>query len=148
VVLGVVALALLIQLVPYGRSHGNPPVTRAVRWDSPRTAALFKQACQDCHSNLSSWRWYDQIAPASWLVEHDIQDGRQRLNVSEWNRGQPDVAEVMRAITGGSMPPLQYKLVHAEGRLSKKQRQALAAGIAATYKKDPPPRGAHHPSSG
>src|SRR5437588_12926711 len=57
--LGLVALFLLIQLVPYGHSHANPPVTKAVRWSSPATGKLFAQACQDCHSNLSSWRWYD-----------------------------------------------------------------------------------------
>ena len=137
--LGGIALLALIQLVPYGRSHANPPVTHAVKWDSPRTAKLFSQACQDCHSNLTSWRWYDSIAPASWLVQHDIEDGRQRFNVSEWNRGQPEVGEVVRAITSGSMPPIQYKVVHSGGRLSQAERRLLAHGIAATYKKDPPP---------
>ena len=142
--LGLVVLLLLIQLVPYGRSHANPPVTRAVRWDSPRTKELFAQACQDCHSNLSSWRWYDDIAPASWLVEHDIEDGRRRLNVSEWNRGQPDLGEVLHAINGGGMPPIQYKVVHAGGRLSSAERAALAKGMAATYRKDPPRVRAEH----
>ena len=139
VVLAIVGFFLLIQLVPYGRSHANPPVTRAIKWNSPRTARLFAQACQDCHSNLSSWRWYDSIAPASWLVQHDIDDGRQRLNVSEWNRGQPDVSEVVQAITSGSMPPIQYKLVHSGGRLSDAQRRQLARGIELTYKRDRPP---------
>jgi hypothetical protein len=139
IVIGLVVLLALIQLVPYGHSSTNPAVTRQVHWDSPRTAALFKSACQDCHSNLSSWRWYDKIAPASWLVEHDIQDGRRRLNVSEWNRGQPDLEEVLRVIRGGGMPPLQYKLAHSGARLSQQQRDQLARGMAATYKQDPPP---------
>jgi mono/diheme cytochrome c family protein len=138
-VLGLVAVLVLIQVVPYGRSHANPSVKRAVKWDSPRTAKLFAQACQDCHSNLTDWRWYDSIAPASWLVQHDIEDGRRRLNVSDWQRGQPDVGEVIHAITSGSMPPLQYKLVHAGGRLSQAQRRELARGIRATFRKDPPP---------
>ena len=142
--LGAIALFALIQLIPYGHTHGNPPVARAVKWDSPQTAKLFSQACQDCHSNLSDWRWYDSIAPGSWLVQHDIEDGRQRLNVSEWNRGQPDVREVVNAITSGQMPPFQYKLVHAGGRLSDVQRRLLARGIEATYKKDPPPISHEH----
>ena len=138
IALGAVALLALIQLVPYGRSHANPPVTRSVKWDSPRTAKLFAQACQDCHSNLTDWRWYDSVAPASWLVQHDIDDGRGRMNVSEWNRGQPDIGEVIQSITSGSMPPLQYKLIHSGGRLSQAQRRELARGMSATYKKDPP----------
>jgi cytochrome c len=105
------------------------------------TAKLFAGACQDCHSNLSSWRWYDRIAPGSWLVQNDIQGGRKRLNVSEWDKPQPDVAEVVRVIEGGSMPPLQYKVIHPSGALSKQQRAALARGFQATYRKDTPPIG-------
>jgi mono/diheme cytochrome c family protein len=142
-VVALIAFLLLIQLIPYGHSSANPPVTKAVRFDSPQTAKLFAQACQDCHSNLTNWRWYDKIAPASWLVQHDIQDGRGRLNVSEWNRAQPPIDEVVQAIKSGHMPPLQYKLVHAGGRLSKAQADALARGMEATYKKDRPPIAQH-----
>lgn len=138
VAIGLAALLVLIQFVPYGHSRANPPVTRAVRWNSPETAKLFAGACQDCHSNLSDWRWYDKIAPGSWLVQNDIQGGRERLNVSSWNQPQPDVAEVVRQIRSGSMPPLQYKIAHAGGRLSQSQRDALARGFEATYKSDPP----------
>lgn len=139
IVLGVVALLAVIQVVPYGHSHANPFVSRTVRWDSARTKQLFAQACQDCHSNLTNWRWYDSIAPGSWLVQHDVEDGRRRMNVSEWNQPQPDVREVERVILGGGMPPLQYKVIHSGGRLSQTERRQLARGIAATYRKDAPP---------
>jgi mono/diheme cytochrome c family protein len=136
--LGLFALFVLIQFVPYGHSHANPRVMRAVHWDSAETAKLFDGACQDCHSNLSTWRWYDDIAPGSWLVERDIKSGRKRMNVSEWDRPQPGVGEVVAQITSGEMPPWQYKLLHAGGRLSQAQRDALARGIEATYRQDPP----------
>jgi mono/diheme cytochrome c family protein len=136
---GLVALLVLLQFVPYGHSRANPPVTRAVKWDSPETARLFAGACQDCHSNLSNWRWYDKVAPASWLVQNDIDGGRNHLNVSEWNKAQPDIGQIVRVIRGGGMPPLQYKIMHADGRLSTQQRNALASGFERTYRKDPPP---------
>jgi mono/diheme cytochrome c family protein len=136
--IGLLVLVALVQFVPYGHSRANPAVTRAVRWDRPQTARLFAGACQDCHSNLTNWRWYDKIAPASWLVQSDIQGGRQHLNVSEWNKPQPDVGEIVREIRSGQMPPLQYKVAHAGGRLSQAQRDALARGIQATYRRDPP----------
>jgi hypothetical protein len=138
---GLFALLVLIQFVPYGHSQSNPPVTRAVKWNSPETARLFASACQDCHSNLSNWRWYDKIAPGSWLVQNDIDGGRRRLNVSEWDKPQPDVAEVVRVIQSGKMPPLQYKMIHPSSKLSPQERDALAAGFEATYRKDPPPIG-------
>jgi mono/diheme cytochrome c family protein len=45
------ALLLLIQLVPYGRNHSNPPLVREPAWDSPQTQQLAQRACYDCHSN-------------------------------------------------------------------------------------------------
>jgi mono/diheme cytochrome c family protein len=139
ILLGVVALLLVIQLVPYGRSHANPPVTRSPHWDSARTAQLVAGACQDCHSNLTNWRWYSNVAPASWLIQNDVDGGRRKLNFSRWDQPQPSVAQVVRQIRDGSMPPLQYKPLHPAARLSKAQREALARGIEATYQADPPP---------
>ena len=60
---------LLIQFVPYGRSHTNPPVLSEPAWDSPETRVLAQTACFDCHSNETDWSpWYTKVAPASWLV--------------------------------------------------------------------------------
>lgn len=130
---------LLIQLVPYGHAHNNPPVTQAIKWDSPRTEQLFTDACGACHSNLTSWPWDSYIAPASWLVENDVNTGRSILNVSEWDRAQQSEAgEVGEVITGGEMPPLQYKIMHSSARLSDTEKQDLADGFLRTYQQDPP----------
>jgi mono/diheme cytochrome c family protein len=141
--LGALALLLLIQLVPYGRSHTNPPVTRAPHWNSAATERLVAGGCNDCHSNLTNWRWYSNVAPASWLVQRDVDGGRHHLNFSEWNKPQPSVDEVVRAIRDGGMPPVQYKIVHADARLSQSQRDALVRGVQATYRADPPPTRSH-----
>src|SRR4051794_26272819 len=135
----IVAVLVVIQFVPYGHSHANPPVSAAPKWDSQRTAGLVANACNDCHSNLTDWRWYSNIAPGSWLIQNDVDGGRQHLNFSEWNKPQPSAAEVIDAIRSGDMPPLQYKLIHKAARLSKAQRSELARGLVATYAHDPPP---------
>lgn len=136
----VLAIGLgLVQLVPYGRDHTNPAVTREVRWDSARTRELAVGACYDCHSNVTEWPWYSSVAPVSWLVYSDVQEGREKLNFSEWDRPQgeegDEVAEVVRE---GSMPPLQYKPLHPAGRLSDAERDELARGIEQTLAADPP----------
>ena len=61
----VIALLLLIQLVPYGRNHANPPVRQEPAWDSPQTRELAVRACYDCHSNQTAWPWYTNVAPIS-----------------------------------------------------------------------------------
>ena len=141
---GAVALVVLfgvIQLVPYGREHTNPPVTQEVEWSSPRTRELAAGACYDCHSNLTEWPWYSQVAPVSWLVYSDVQEGREKLNFSEWDRPQEEADEIAEAVRGGSMPPLQYKPLHPAGRLSDAERDELARGIEQTLAADPPVAG-------
>jgi hypothetical protein len=133
-----VAGLALIQLVPYGRSHANPPTTAEPRWDSPRTRTLAQRACFDCHSNLTKWRWYSNLAPISWLVQRDVDSGRSSLNFSEWNRPQDGAGDVADAISGGSMPPWFYVLAHTSASLSGSEKQTLVSGLQATFRNSPP----------
>jgi hypothetical protein len=131
---------LVIQLVPYGRDHVNPQTTSEPAWDSPYTRALAKQACFDCHSNETDWPAYAHIAPASWLVQHDVDEGRAVLNFSEWHRPQEEATEAADEVTGGEMPPAMYRLIHAHARLSAADRDRLARGLARTLGVSHPPR--------
>lgn len=135
----VLAIFGLAQLVPYGRAHADPASGAQPRWDSPATQALAFQACFSCHSNLTRWPWYSSVAPASWLVQRDVDHGRARLNFTEWNQAQPDIQRVIERIARGSMPPLQYRLLHPQARLNQAQRLQLIAGLERTYASDPPP---------
>ena len=128
--LGLLAALAAIQLVPYGRDHINPPVTGEPAWDSPQTRALAKQACFDCHSNETEWPAYASIAPASWLVQRDVNEGRAVLNFSEWTRPQEEANEAAEKVREGEMPPAAYTLVHAHARLSPAGRDRLAQGLA------------------
>jgi len=137
VALGVVFA--LIQLIPYGRDHANPPVTQEVRWDSARTRELALGACYDCHSSLTVWPWYTNVAPASWLIYGDVQDGRETLDFSEWDRPQEaETSDIVEVVRDGSMPPFQYKPLHPAGRLTTTERDELAQGLERTLAADPP----------
>jgi hypothetical protein len=124
-----VGLALLMQLIPYGRDHNNPPVLSEPNWDSPATHELAKRACFDCHSNETTWPWYSNIAPVSWLVYHDVIEARDRMNFSEWGRPQPGIDQVIEEIEEGGMPLPQYLLMHPNARLSAQEREALIEGL-------------------
>jgi mono/diheme cytochrome c family protein len=136
---GLLALLLLVQLVPYGRDHANPPVTQEARLD-PQTRAVVAEACADCHSNRTRWPWYTNVAPLSWFAQSDVEGGRTVLNFSEWDKPQPAVAELEEAITNGEMPPLKYRLFpnHPGSRLSDAERRELIAGLRRMYRDDPP----------
>jgi len=125
---------LLIQVVPYGRAHDNPPVAAEPNWDSPQTRELAQRACFDCHSNETVWPWYSNVAPVSWLVQHDVDEGRQRLNFSEWGRGGEgeETEELYEVIVENKMPMSNYLITHPEARLTEGEKAALADGLLAT----------------
>lgn len=125
----------LIQLIPYGHNHTNPPVVQEPNWDSPATRDLAKRACFDCHSNETVWPWYSNIAPVSWLIQRDTDEGRRHLNFSEWQVGGSRIREaneIYGVILEGEMPPLQYLPMHPEARLSSAEKQALVDGLRKT----------------
>jgi mono/diheme cytochrome c family protein len=125
-------LFVVIQFVPYGRDHDNPPVLAEPAWDSPATRELAVRACFDCHSNETNWAWYSNVAPASWLIQHDVDEGRAKLNWSEWGQ-ESEGEESAETVREGSMPPTAYTILHSEARLSDQEMAALAAGLEATF---------------
>lgn len=127
--LGVVILFLLIQLIPGGRNHDNPPVDQEPAWDTARTRELAVRACFDCHSNETKWPWYSNVAPMSFFVQGHVDDGRRMLNFSEWNREQKWADETARATLEGWMPLGSYLLLHGEAELNTQETQELAAGF-------------------
>lgn len=126
-VAGVVSFSLA-PLVPYGWQHPNPPVTAEPAWPSPGAEQLARAACFDCHSNETDWPPYSYVAPMSWLVRQDVEDGRDELNFSEWDDDADDAAE---AIADGSMPPRRYRLLHPDARLSPDERRSLISAFEA-----------------
>jgi hypothetical protein len=133
--IGSIALCIAIQFVPYGRNHANPPVVREPAWDSPATRDLAKKACFDCHSNETVWPWYSKIAPISWLVAHDVYEGRKELNFSDWRDGAREgenPRKIQKEINSGEMPPLQYRLAHPEAQLDPAARKRLSNGLEAS----------------
>jgi hypothetical protein len=128
----VLVLGLAIQAVPYGRSHANPPVLAEPQWNAAETRTFVVRASFDCHSNETVWPWYSNVAPISWLVAHDVNDGRRALNFSEWTRPQKEAHEAARSVSKGEMPPRIYAIPRPAAQLSPSERQTLIEGLAAT----------------
>lgn len=129
--LAAIALLVAIQLVPYGRTHTNPRVTDEAPWPSDEARDLAVAACYDCHSNETEWPLYASVAPMSWLIQRDVDDGREALNFSTWGDSESDADDAADALEEGSMPPAQYLPLHPDARLSGEEKAVLLAALEA-----------------
>jgi hypothetical protein len=126
----IVAFALL-QLTNPPRI--NPPVKNdfiAVENPPPQIATTLRAACYDCHSGETRWPWYSRVAPMSWQIAKDVNDGRENLNLSDWPSNDPKHAakkleDMSEQIGYGEMPLKKYTLIHADARLTENQRKEL-----------------------
>ncbi|MEZ5409835.1 MAG: heme-binding domain-containing protein [Acidimicrobiales bacterium] len=132
--LGCLALFGLLQVVPYGRTHSNPVVTGEPQWASAETRDLAVRACYDCHSNETKYPWYSNVAPMSWLTQNHIDEGRSKLNFSEFTTNPREAHEAVDAIESGAMPPNYYTWfgLHSTSKLTEDEKLKLIAGLQAT----------------
>lgn len=129
-----VALFLLIQLIPFGHDHTNPPTVSEPNWSTPEARALVKEHCFQCHSNETEWPWYSNIAPGSWLIAFDVIAGRREFNFSDWNNNPGELDEMIGAINEGEMPPVQYWIFHPNSKMNDQQKKNLINALQNSLK--------------
>lgn len=124
---------------PFGNPRGTPaePVG-ALLQDAhmPEQAkAILRAKCADCHSNATRWPLYSHVAPMSWLVERDVMEGREHMNLSQWQsfseeRQQVLLQEIAHQVRAGAMPPIQYRVIHWSSALTQADQAELIALVA------------------
>lgn len=118
-----------IQLWPAGRT--NPPTTAGLD-APPEVTAVLRRACFDCHSNETRWPWYAYVAPVSWWMVHDVDEGRAELNFSQWG-SLPEPKRAKRSgkmideIESDAMPPKSYRRLHGDARVTAEELEILRA---------------------
>jgi hypothetical protein len=131
IALGAVALFVLIQFVPYGWSHPNPPVTQNAPWPDAESERIARQSCYACHSNETDWPLYSYVAPMSWLVRMDVEAGRDKLNFSTWDRDDGEADHAVEEIREGEMPLDRYTMIHRDAGLTDSEADRLVAALEA-----------------
>jgi hypothetical protein len=127
VVLALIVLLVLAQLVQPKRT--NPPVVPSRSLEAhvqipSQVLHILKSACGNCHSSETAWPWYSHVAPVSWLITSDVNEGRNYINFNDWKaQKSPEAATehlglICKEIRDGGMPPPSYRWMHKESRLS------------------------------
>ncbi len=131
-------LIVIAQFIPI--SKNNPPKEAELQMPA-EVKSILKRACYDCHSRETVWPWYSSIAPVSWLISHDVHEGREELDFSAWNRIEipkrgKKLKKLREEIDENEMPPWYYLVIHRRAGLSAEDHRILdewAAGLGREY---------------
>ena len=93
---------------------------------------ILKTTCFDCHSNKTTYPWYNSITPVNYWLEEHIKDGKKHLNFSKWStyslkKKEHKMDELHEEVEEGEMPLNSYTWTHAEANLTPKQMKAVVA---------------------
>ena len=112
----------------------NPPIddtnTLSARVHvTSEVEAILNRACIDCHSHKTVWPWYSNVAPVSWLLARDVNNGRRHWNVSNWpsdpKRSAHKLEEMCEQVERGEMPLGIYLTMHPVAKLSDADKKTL-----------------------
>ena len=128
-------LALLVIIQAFRIDQTNPPVERekdliTVTQPPEEIAVMLKNACYDCHSFETSYPWYANVAPASWLLADHRNHGRKHLNFSVWGeysekKYKHKLEECIEMVEEGEMPMDSYVWFHSEASLTEAEAEKL-----------------------
>lgn len=117
---------------------------------------ILTNKCADCHSMRTQIPIYGRMAPVSWLLERDINLGRQAMNLDQWNHYSPEqrqafAAKIVQETKSREMPLLQYRLIHWASRVTDEDVDTLASwahGPSESASEADTPTGQGDPSRG
>lgn len=120
-------VAILLQFVPVARAN---PRDRGRSEAPSEVQAALRRACYDCHSNETRWPWYSSVAPLSFLIARDVNEGRRELNFSLWSqynerRKSRKLKEIAEQVEKGKMQQWYYVALHPDAKLSVIERELI-----------------------
>jgi hypothetical protein len=96
---------------------------------------ILKESCYDCHSYETDWPWYSSVAPVSWFITGHVNEGRRRLNFSEWKalsrtRMKEIRKKIYDEINEGEMPLQSYIYLHPAAEITFNELQEIKRWVA------------------
>ena|SRR5215472_4258297 len=146
VVLALVVILIAMQIFQPRRT--NPPSTPSRSLPShvalpPDVYSSLMRGCGDCHSNQTRWPWYSRVAPYSWVITDDVNQGRRHLNFEDWEaqenpeEANDHLAQICKEIERKGMPPFSYRLLHPESKLKPEEVASICAWSQAFHTSRP-----------
>ncbi len=132
--IGIGILLLLIQFIRPEKNEGDDrtfDISREYQIPTEVNTTL-KVACNDCHSNKTTYPWYSKVQPVAWYLEGHVEDGKRHLNFSSFTKLPLSVQnhkfeEIIEMVEEKEMPLADYTYfgLHEEAQLEPKERKEI-----------------------
>jgi hypothetical protein len=136
VLLALVVFVVVIQIFQPARTNPTVAPSRSLPAHIPVPEDVYTallRSCGDCHSNRTQWPWYSHVAPVSWVITDDVNQGRRHMNFQDWE-AQQDTKQANDRLTGiceeiqkRGMPPFSYRMIHKDIVLKKNEIAAICS---------------------
>ena len=130
-ILQIIALLLFVGFVAIQfirPDFSNPPINQAETLEAStqvpeNVQKILTRSCNDCHTNTTVYPWYSNIQPGASFLKGHIDEGRSKLNFSNWNtleigKKRRKLGEICQQIQSKEMPLPSYLWVHWASKLS------------------------------
>ncbi|MYY27280.1 heme-binding domain-containing protein [Elizabethkingia anophelis] len=97
--------------------------------------SILKTSCYDCHSNNTTYPWYNNIQPIKWWLTDHINSGKRHLNFDEFNTYPKEkkikkLREIEETVRNGEMPLTSYTTIHHDAKLSDVEKSEIEKWIS------------------
>jgi len=124
---------LLIQFIPTHRNENTEVLASDfIKLYNPPTAIAnkLKASCYDCHSNNTTYPWYNKVQPVAWFLENHINEAKEELNFSEFGayskrKIKSKLKSMRNEIRDDKMPLWTYTLMHSDAKFSDKEQKEI-----------------------
>ena len=133
ILIAILLVLLVVQFIRPGRNRASAKDNNDISniYNVPGDVqSILAKACNDCHSNNTSYPWYTNIQPLGWWLQHHIDEGKEELNFSVFGSYKPKkqahkLEEVAELVKSSEMPLSSYTLIHKNARLTDEEKDIL-----------------------
>jgi Haem-binding domain len=130
ILLIIVVIAQFIQPpLNKGNAMADTDITHVVHVPDS-IMSILKTSCYDCHSNSTTYPWYNRVTPVNWWLKNHVDDGKKHLNFTtylNYDAKQKDhkLEEISETIDKLEMPLPSYLWTHGDAGLSDLQKKSI-----------------------
>jgi hypothetical protein len=151
ILLAVVVILIIIQFFRPKKNINEGPQANNIETKFAMPAdvkTVLQKACYDCHSNNTTYPWYNNIQPVAFWLSLHVNEGKRKLNFDEFTnlplyRQYKKLDEITEQMKESEMPLSSYTWIHKNAILTDAEKQAAntwvtssRAAMEAAYPKD------------